>query len=638
MKKQLSFLGTLLLSSAVTASTTACNNSIVVAKDLKDVLTKTNLGVVSEEHPGTIPTDSELKKKLNNFNLNLEIKAISIVDINEDSAVVIGDGIFYKNDQIKITYQIATIDIRTRIIEGKYIGHFATTGKQPTPTIKAVSDRIHENYHLDMSHLIIENITNESAIIKGDNILYTHQVTVKFSTNDSVDLSTIIIHKDLIVKTNGKDIPANADIITALHDTYHEELNTDVIAIEIIGATNAVITSTNQKIYTGKVVVNLNLDIRIPLQDVINKGLDKIAIRSKTITVADVNQALTKQYPMLKMNEIEVTLQDNNAIIKSLNKNVYTGSHVIINNLLIDLSSVLANKLPTFVIPGKNQPSQEQIMQALHTTNINLDVTKITIDKITDSSALVIGDGKFYSKDAIVVTYNCNKAELLSNILKHKDLGSIITNGLATPTKEQIMQAVKTKNTSLDITKIIIDKITVSSANISGDSITYKGTVAVSFAVNGNTINIEDLSYNHSETNSVGSLKTTWTSPDITLLSNWRDYAPDWDSFTNKFNKLSFGDQSYFHVYCNTYTDQKLSGSKLSVATNDISSDRNKNTLQLNYYYDGGFWGAFLQLDGYIHIWHDEKNVYLSINWSIDTIKCFRDRVWDINLQGAIFS
>ncbi|WP_425380948.1 hypothetical protein [Spiroplasma endosymbiont of Polydrusus pterygomalis] len=636
MKKQLSFLGALLLSSAVTASTTACNNPIVVAKDLKDVLTKTDLGVVSENHPGTIPTDFELKKKLNNFNLNLEIKGINIVNIDKDFAFVVGDGIFYKNDQIKITYQIATIDIRTRIVEGAYIDRFATTGQQPTR--EAVSARIHEYYHLDMSHLIIENITTESAIIKGDNILYTHQVTVKFSTNDSVDLSAIIIDKDLTVKTNGKDIPSNDDIITALHDTYQEKLNTDVIAIEIIGATNAIITSTNQKIYTGKVVVNLNLDIRIPLQDVINKGLDKIVIRSSKITVADVNQALAKQYPMLKMKEIEVTLQDNNAIIKSLNNNVYTGSYVVINNLLVDLSSVLTNKLPTFEIPGKNQPSQKQIMQALDTTNINLDVTKITIDNITDSSATIIGDGKFYSKDAIVVTYNCDKAELLSNVLKNKDLGPITTNGLDIPNIEQIMQAVKTKNTSVDVTKITIDKITDSSAIIIGDGITYKGTVAVSFTVNGNTINIKCLSYNHRETNSVGSIKTTWTSPDITLLSNWSDYAPDWDSFTNKFNKLSFGEQSYFHVYCNTYTDQKLSGSKLSVATNDISSDRNKNTLQLNYYYDKGFWGAFLQLDGYIHIWHDEKNVYLSINWSIDTIKCFRDRVWDINLQGAIFS
>ncbi len=635
MKKQLSFFGTLLLASAVTASTTACNSPTVVVKDLKDVLTKTDLGVVSEKYPGTIPTVSELKKKLNNFNLNLEIKGIDIVDIDKDSAFVVGDGIIYKNDQIKITYQIATIDIRTRIIEGAYIGRFATSGQQPT--IEAVSDRIHEYYHLEMSHLIIENITNETAVIKGDNILYTHQVTVKFSTNDSVDLSAIIA-KDLTVKTNGKDIPSNDDIITALHDTYHEKLNTDIIAIEIIGATNAIITSINQEIYTGKVAVNLNLDIRIPLQDVINKGLDKIAIRSKTITVGDVNQALAKQYPMLKMNDIEVTLQDNNAIIKSLNENVYTGSHVVINNLLIDLSSVLTNNLPTFEIPGKNQPSQEQIMQALKTTNINLDVTKITIAKITDSSATIIGDGKFYSKDAIVVTYNCNKAELLSSVLKNKDLGSITTNGVDTPNKEQIMQAVKTKNTSLDVTKITIAKITNSSADISGDGITYKGTVSVSFAINDNTINIKDLSYNYRETNSVGSIKTTWASPDITLLSNWRDYAPDWDSFTNKFNKLSFGDQSYFHVYCNTYTDQKLSGAKLSVATNDISSDRNKNTLQLNYYYDGGFWGAFLQLDGYIHIWHDEKNVYLSINWSIDTIKCFRDRVWDINLQGAIFS
>lgn len=111
---------------------------------------------MSEKQPGTIPIVSELKKKLNNFNLNLEIKGIDIVDIDKDSAFVVGDGIIYKNDQIKITYQIATIDIRTRIIEGRYIGHFAPSGQQPT--IEAVSERIHEYYHLEMSVILLLKI------------------------------------------------------------------------------------------------------------------------------------------------------------------------------------------------------------------------------------------------------------------------------------------------------------------------------------------------------------------------------------------------------------------------------------------------------------------------------------------------
>lgn len=634
MKKSLSFLGALLLSSTVVASTTACNNPTIATNDLKDVLTKKNLGVVSQEHPGTIPTDSELKSKLFNLNNNLDIKCINIIKKTKENAVVVGDGIFYKNDQISITYQIATIDIRTRIIEGTFIGHFATSGQQPT--IEVVTERIHQEYSdLEMNHLIIENITNQSAIIKGDNNVYTGQVTVKFSTNGSVDLNAII-KPDLTVKTNGKDIPSNDDIITALDNTYQEKLNTDIIAIEIDGATRAIITSTNQEIYTGTVNVNLNLDIRIPLQDVINKGLDKIAIRSNTITLEDVKQALEKQYPMLKMNEIEVTLQNNTAIVKSHNQNVYTGPDVIINNLLIDLSSVLTNELPTFEIPGKNQPSGEQIREALATTNINLDVTKITIDKITDKNAVISGDGKFYSKDAINVTYNCDKSEFLNNVLKDQNLGSITTNGLDIPSKEQIIKAIKETNPNIDGDKITVDEnsITNTSAVISGDGITYKGMVTVTFFVNNGTININDLNYNHREVNSVGALKSTWTSPDITLLSNWRDYAPDWDSFTNKFTILNFGDESYFHVFCNTYTDQKLSGSELSVATNDISGDRNKNTLELHFSHHDS---AQIDLDGYIHIWHDEKNIYISINWSIDTMWCFRDRVWEVNLQGATF-
>ncbi|WP_342218999.1 hypothetical protein [Spiroplasma endosymbiont of Amphimallon solstitiale] len=202
---------------------------------------------------------------------------------------------------------------------------------------------------------------------------------------------------------------------------------------EITATNSATITSTNQKKYIGKVILNLNLDIRIALKDVINKGLDKIAIIGKVITLEDVNSALKKQYSMLNMNAIQVTLQNNSVTIKSINQYVYTGADVVINNLLIDLNSVLNNKLPTFNIPGQNKPSKGQLISALKTANYNLDVSKIIVDKITDNSAVINGDGKFYSNDTIVVTYDCDKTELLSDVFKNLNLGTIKTNGLSKP-------------------------------------------------------------------------------------------------------------------------------------------------------------------------------------------------------------
>ncbi|WP_342260880.1 hypothetical protein [Spiroplasma endosymbiont of Notiophilus biguttatus] len=641
MKKPLLFMGALLLSSAVTVSTTACNNPTIFKKDLKKDLIQTDLKIVPEEHRGTIPTDYDLKSQL--FILNHELHTDNIIIINKTTnlAFVVGDGIFYNQDKIKITYQIQTIDIRTIIVDGASIGNFATNGQKPT--VEAVCSRIQEKYsNLEMDRLKIDVISNKEATITGDDVipLYTGKVTVTFSTNDSVDLSTIINKKDLMVKTNGHDIPSNNDVMRALRDTYQEKLDTSFIAIEITAANSATITSTNQKKYTGKVILNLNLDIRIALKDVINKGLDKIAIRGKVITLEDVNSALKKQYSRLNMNAIQITLQNNSVTIKSINQYVYTGADVVINNLLIDLNSVLNNKLPTFNIPGQNTPSKGQLVSALKTANYNLDVSKIIVDKITDNSAVIKGDGKFYSNDNIVVTYDCDKTELLSDAFKNLNLGTIKTNGLSKPNIEEIKTAISKSNPNvkLDAIKFSEDDITNQQVTISGDETIYKGKVVADFTIDSSTINNNQLNYNYSETNSVGSLKTTWTSSDIPLLSNWTNYAPDWDSFSNKFSKLSFGDNSYFSLYCNTYTDQKLTGSQLSISTNDISNDRNKNIFELSYYHDGGFWGAFLELHGYIHIWHDEENVYVSINWSTDTVKCFRDRVWNINLQGVTFS
>ncbi|WP_342219000.1 hypothetical protein [Spiroplasma endosymbiont of Amphimallon solstitiale] len=112
-----------------------------------------------------------------------------------------------------------------------------TNGQKPT--VEAVYSRIQEKYsNLEMDRLKIDVISNKEATIigiTGDDVipLYTGKVTVTFSTNDSVDLSTIINKKDLTVKTNGHDIPSNNDVMRALRDTYQEKLDTSFIAIEI---------------------------------------------------------------------------------------------------------------------------------------------------------------------------------------------------------------------------------------------------------------------------------------------------------------------------------------------------------------------------------------------------------------------
>ncbi len=515
MKKPLSFMGALLLSSAVTASTTACNNLTIFKKDLKKDLTQTDLKIVPEEHRGTIPTDYELKSQLFILNHELHTDNIKIINKTTNYAFVIGDGIFYNQDKIKITYQIQTIDIRTIIVDGASIGNFSTSGQKPT--VEAVYSRIQEKYsNLEMDRLKIDVISNKEATITGitgDDVipLYTGKVTVTFSTNDSVDLSTIINKKDLTVKTNGHDIPSNNDVMRALRDTYQEKLDTSFIAIEITATNSATITSTNQKKYTGKVILNLNLDIRIALKDVINKGLGKIAIIGKVITLEDVNSALKKQYSNLNMNAIQVTLQNNSVTIKSINQYVYTGPNVVIDNLLIDFNSVLNNKLPTFNIPGQNKPSKGQLISALKTANYNLDVSKIIVDKITDNSAVINGDGKFYSNDSIVVTYDCDKTELLSDVFKNLNLGTIKTNGLSKPNIEEIKTAISKSNPNvkLDAIKFSEDDITNQQVTISGDETIYKGKIVADFTIDSSIINNDQLNYNYSETNSVGSLKST---------------------------------------------------------------------------------------------------------------------------------
>lgn len=640
MKKILSIFNTVLLTSAISTSATACGKKPFTKHNLKDDLTNLNLGLINEKTPGTIPAPNELLESLHNKNLSLDISEISLSNEQVNKVDVTGDGIFYTKDSITVTFQETTLNINNLIVKGAYLGKIATTSTVSSEQVKtAINEQIHK---IDVSHIIVDVIDNKDATVTGDNVVYNGTVNVSFTTDNSVALSSIIdSKKPLVMAIPGQDVPTAAQVISKLHDMY-QNLDTNFIKVSNIMGVNATVNSIDETKYTGSLILTLQLDKSINLSTVINKGLPKVAITGKEITINDVIKALQKQYSTLNVNAINATLsQDNKTVtITSTNPKIYTGAAVIINDLLIDLNSVLSLKLPQFTIPGQSAPTVEQIKDALAKTNLNLEIGHVTITNPSKTSVVITGDGKLYSNDALTINYSCDTAIPLSSDFTNLDLGVISTNGISRPTVEQVTSAISKANPNLNMNTIRFTDSSISDHQVivNGDGLSYQGTVTANFTVDSSAISVNGFNYNHTETNSVLSLKVNWIGQDQVVLDNWTNYAPDWNSFIAKFSKLSFGNNASFGIFCNTYFDKKLTGSQLDVYTTKITEDRNTVMFQEDYSYDGGWFGAVIEVHGQLHIWHNATTIYANYTGNADTSKCTRDRVLNVNLPSATFS
>lgn len=640
MKKKLSIFSAILLTSAIGTSTTACAKQPFTKYNLKDDLTNLNLGLINEKTPGTLPTPNEILESLHNKNLSLDISKIILSNEQVNKVDVTGDGIFYTKDTITVTFQETTLNINNLIVEGTYLGKIATTSTVSNEQVKtAIKEQIHM---IDVSHIIVDVIDNKTASVTGDNVVYNGMVNVSFTTDNSVALSSIIDStKPLVMVIPGQNVPTAAQVISKLHDMY-QNLDTNFININNITEVNATVNSTDETKYTGSLILTLQIDKSINLSSVINKGLSKVAITGKNITINDVIKALQKQYSTLNVNAINVKLsQDNKTVtISSTNPKIYTGAEVIINNLKIDLNSVLSLKLPEFIIPGESAPTTAQVKDALAKTNLNLEIDHVAITNITKTSVVITGDDKLYSNDVMTINYTCNTAIPLSSDFTNLDLGVINTNGMSYPTVEQVTSAISKANPNLNINAIRFTDSSISDHQVivTGDGLSYQGTVTANFTVDSSTISVNGFNYNHTETNSVFSLKVNWIGIDQVVLDNWTNYAPDWNSFIAKFSKLSFGNDASFGIFCNNYCDNKLTGSQLDVDTTKITEDRNTIMFQEDYSYNGGFAGAVIELHGQLHIWHNATTIYVNYTGNADTLKCMRDRVLNVNLPSATFS
>ncbi len=200
-----------------------------------------------------------------------------------------------------------------------------------------------------------------------------------------------------------------------------------------------------------------------------------------------IKEKIKELNPQLDINSINVTEITKNSAVITIRG--FSGKKTI--NFAVDKSFDLTKiiketNLGSIITNGINLPSEQLLKDFLKQLNPNLDISKIKIENISNNKAIIVSsDNNFYSGEV-------NTAYIISlkSLITNTDLGSIITNGIDLPTKQQIKDKLKQKNNILNknisiLNNIIITDITQTNAKLSYKySNIYADTIDVTFISN----------------------------------------------------------------------------------------------------------------------------------------------------------
>lgn len=647
MRKLISLLTIFITTSATPLSVVACGNK--QSNNINNLLTHTDLGVI-DSFGMAVPTQDELQQAVKDKNPAININALKFENQKDNSATVVGDGITYvgqKTVNFNLKNKIAITDI---IPNGVHINTIVQTEGKPSPSEGDIINALQIEYanKLNVDKISITDINNNQATVKSDGTTYTGTAIIIFDVNIVTELSKVITNPKIgVISTQGNDTPSVDQISTTLV-TKFPTLNPKAIKIDSITNISAIVTSGDYGVYTldSKITLSFITDKHMDFNKILQTtklGSIHIDAKAQAPTSDQIKLALKANNinPNLNVNYIKVdNITPNSAQISSTDQSYYQGDPISVTyqiNKSSDLSLIIpeANRdLGTFKFPAdKKIPSIQDITDKL--SHYSLNWNKIIVQPITATSAVLSSNDQNVYTGTVTLTFKVDNSVALASVLQVTELGTINTNGLPMPSVDLLVQSIVKANSKVDSKYITVSDISATGAKVKGNNI-YHGTVDVKFTVENSKIAVtfkyqEDGDYNP------GALDHDYTGPTQTLLSNWTQYAANWDEFAKKFPNLTFDKNSTISLVCNTYTNQSISGDKLNINVNNINTDKNTKFFYMNYDYEGGFFGASVHISINIFVWHDDKNVYTNCFWHMSTSKCLKDRVYNVNLENPTF-
>ncbi|MDQ7982758.1 MAG: hypothetical protein REH79_00875 [Spiroplasma sp.] len=622
-------------------------NKNQLPKKINQFLTETNLGTIVPALAGLAPTPAELRDQLKIINPKLDINHIVITELTTTSALISGDGQVLTGSVVVSFVLAKEIDLISVIANDTFLGNVKTFG-QPKPTSEQIIAKLTElkaKYLINLTKITVEVISDSEANIIGDGDTYRGTVTVSFYSVKSLLLKEVITNPKLgVIKTNGLDFVNEKILKKALFENF-DILKVDKIDISNITRTSAIVTTNDPNIYVGDpITISFVIDMQIRFDQIlINHDLGKINLAPNAqLTVSDIEIALKANglNSNLNLDYVDITnIQENQATISSIDQKIYLGDPIIVHYQIthsLNLKDLITN--PNLgvikVKPDQELPTQTQIIKAL--MPYNLDFTYLLLEIKSSTKAIISSTNRDIYTGTVTLEFSLDRSIELSQVLTTVNLGAIDTNGISTITEDLLRTAIINKNPNINLDYLTITNITNATAVVIGDNKHYLGQITVNFQIIKDQINF-DLKYHDDAKYLSGALDVPAHYGSTVTLINWTSYANSWDQFTNKFANLTFSDDSIVSLFVNTYVDKKLEGKDLTLQTNKITTDDNKKFFFLDYSYDGGFWGAYLNLEIGVQIWHNEDNIYLKSYWKMETKKCLRNRVYNVNLQNFSF-
>ncbi len=282
--------------------------------------------------------------------------------------------------------------------------HIFKTNGADIPSKQQIKEKVKElNPQLSIDKISVTDITENSAKISI--IGFSGKKPINFIVDKSVPIDKVITNPNLgeIDFSRYNNISVKEQVKFRLKE-LKPQLDTTKINVINISTYTAKVISNDTSIYTGEIDINYSRPVKSVFKNTklglirIN-GVNKPTEQEIKNKIKELNKDLENNINDFEVSDITTT----NAKINFKRKDILSGEVVVTFISNINLNKIIKNNnLGEFKTENLSNPTKEQIKNKIKEMYTDLDITKIKVENITNSSA------KITSADENVYTNNVN--------------------------------------------------------------------------------------------------------------------------------------------------------------------------------------------------------------------------------------
>ncbi|WP_338966200.1 MULTISPECIES: hypothetical protein [unclassified Spiroplasma] len=320
-------------------------------------------------------------------------------------STTIADCPYYNNikDLSELNWTGLNMTKNKRNTQNNQTKHIFKTNGADKPTEQQIKEKINElNPQVNINSINVINISENSAEITITG--FSGKKTINFTVNKSIPLNKVITNTNLGEIDFTKYGYNEIQIVKDLLKHFNPQLDISKVDLKGFSINRSTIKSTDTSIYTGEIDVNYSRPVKSVFKNTelglirIN-GVDKPTEQEIKNKIKELNKDLENNINDFEVRDITTT----NAKISYKRQDILSGEVIVKFISNINLNKIIKNNnLGEFKTENLSNPTKEQIKNKLKEMYTDLDITKINVENITNSSA------KITSADENVYTNNVN--------------------------------------------------------------------------------------------------------------------------------------------------------------------------------------------------------------------------------------